>query len=143
MKDSRAPLEDALTAFRKFAANNERPTDFVWISQDRVWIYQPDEMKGDEGAKKFYESAREHDSSIRLLGIYPLGKRYLTCVEKMPSPPHDPNQLYMSLHENPRYQIIVVTNWLLWLTINLIPSYSRRNRHLREGLSLHRTMRTA
>ena len=150
MTDSRTPFGEALKAFRKFAADNDRPTDFLWISQDRVrvvgcrvWIFRPDEIRGDESAEHFYESARAGDSSIKLLGICSLRGRYLACVERMPVPPHDPYQLYMSLHENPRYRIKVVTSRVLWSLLSLMPSSSTRNRNIREGLSLHRTIKTA
>lgn len=150
MKDSRTPFDEALRAFRKFAGDNKRPTEFIWISQDRVcvvgcrvWIFRPNEIQGDEGAGRFYESVRTGGSSIKLLGICSLGDRYLASVERMPSPPHDPYQLYMSLHENPRYRIRIVTNRVVWILLRLIPSGSRRNQNIGEGLSLHRTMKTA
>ena len=150
MKDSRTPFDKALKAFRKFAGDNERPTEFIWISQDRVcvvgclvWIFRPNEIQRDEGAGRFYESARAGDSSIKLLGICSLGDRYLACVERMPSPPHHPYQLYMSFHENPRYRIRIVASRILWILLRLIPSVSKGNQNVGEGLSLHRTMKTA
>ena len=149
MEDTRSHFKDALKAFRKFASDNDRPTDFLWISQDRVrvvgcriWIFRPDEIQGDERAENFYEVARSGESSIKLLGICSLEDRYLTCVERMPAPPHTPYQLYMSLHEKPSYPIVVVTNRLLWNLLSLIPSFSKKNGCIRDGLSLRRTMKT-
>ena len=150
MEDTRTPFEDALQTFREFVADNDKPTDFLWISRNRVrvvggkvWIFRPDQIQGDKRAEDFYESARAGDSSIKLLGIGSLGDRYLTCVERMPAPPHDPYQLYMSLHEKPRYQIIAVTSRIQWNILTLIPSISKRSRFIRDGLSLHRTIKTA
>ncbi len=150
MTDTRTPFDEALKAFRKFAGDNDKPIDFIWISQDRVcvvgcrvWIFRPNEIQGDEGAGRFYESARAGDSSIKLLGIRSLGDRYIACVERMPSPPHDPYQLYMSLYENTQYRFQVVTSHFLWFILRLMPSVSKRNRYIREGLSLHRIMKTA
>ena len=150
MKDSRTPFYEALEAFRRFAGDNDRPTDFIWISQDRVcvvgcrvWIFRPNEIQGDKGAASFYESSRAGDCSLKLLGICALGDGYLACVERMPSPPHDPYHLYMSLHENPPYRIRIVASRILWILIRLVPNVSRRNQNIREGLSLYRTMKTA
>ena len=83
MEDARTPFEDAVASFRKFASNEGKPTDFLWISQDRVrvvggrlWIFRPEELVGDEYAERFYESVRTGDCSIKLLGINVVGSSF-------------------------------------------------------------------
>jgi len=150
MEDARIPFEEAVTTFRKFASEEGRPTNFLWISQDRVrvvgrrlWIFRPDELADDRRAEWFYESIRAGDASIKLLGIDVLGDRYVTCVEEMPSPPHHPKQLYMSLHENPRFSICAVSSRLFWSLLRMLPSYSRRDSLIREAIALRRTIQEA
>ena len=150
MDDARIPFKEAVTSFRKFAENEGRPTDILWISQDRVrvfgrrvWIFRPGQLTGDRNAERFYESLREGDSSIKLLGIEPLEDRYVACVEEMPAPPHHPNQLYMSLHEKPRFSIYAVSSRLFWFLLCRLPSTSRRDSLIRESIALHRTMKNA
>jgi len=148
MDDARIPFEEAVTSFRKFVAKEGRPIDFLWISQDRVrvfgrrlWIFRPSELTGDRDAERFYESLRNGDSSIKLLGIEQLEDRYVACIEEMTSPPHHPKQLYMSLHEKPRFSICGVSSRLFWSLLCILPSPSRRDSLIRESISQHRTMK--
>ena len=150
MEDTRTPFEEAVTSFRKFASDEGRPTNFLWISQDRVrvvgrrlWIFRPDELVDDLRAERFYESVRAGDASIKLQGIDVLDDRYVTCVEEMPSPPHHPKQLYMSLHEKPRFSICGVSNRLFWFLLRVLPSCSRRDSLIREAIALRRTIQEA
>ena len=150
MKDTRTPFQEAVNLFRKFAADNGKSLNFLWISQDRVcvvggrvWIFRPDEVQGDVHAERFYESIRSGDSSIKLMGILTLGNRYVTCVEEMPSPPHDPNQLYMSLFEYTMLQFSIVTSRPLWSLLHLMPSVFKRDRYIIEAISLDRTIKKA
>jgi len=128
-EDMREPFDDAIAAFRKFAADQGRPSNLVWISQDRVrvkmrsvWIFRPNELTDDGHARCFYEAARESDSSLKIFGIGELEGLCVACVEEMPSPPHHPKQLYMSLAERPRYTIRPVTNRLIWAALGAFPT---------------------
>jgi len=150
MEDTRTPFQEAVNLFRKFAADNGKSLNFLWISQDRVcvvggrvWIFRPDEVQGDVHAERFYESVRTGDSSIKLMGIFTLGNRYVTCVEEMPAPPHYPKQLYMSLFEDPRFQASIVTSRPLWGLLHMIPSVFKRDHYIIEAISLDRTIKSA
>jgi len=148
MKDYRIPFDEAVAAFREFAVKEGKSTNFLWVCQDRVcirfgrvWIYRPDELQGDESAKVFYETACKGDSSLSLLGICSLGERYVTCIERMPSPPHDGYRLYMSLMKWPGYSMFPVRSRIFWSVLRHLPSVSKVNSVLWERLSLHRTMK--
>lgn len=147
MKDARPPFEDAIRSFRKFASDNGKPTDFLWISQDcvrvvlgRVWIFCPDDLVGDRYAERFYESTRSGESSIKLIGIKEMGSRYIVGVEKMPAPPHHPMQFYVSLHKSTNFRVRYVTNRLVWTLLHCFPSFSRRDRRIRDQISLNRSI---
>lgn len=144
------PFKDALAAFKTFTANEGKPTSFLWITQDRVrvacrriWIFRPNELSGNELAERFYESVRSSNSSIKLLGIDTFRDRYITCIEEMPSPPHHPNQLYMSLFKSNPFRICSTSNRFLWILLNTMHSRSRRDRLICESISLNRTIKNA
>ena len=148
-EDMREPFVDAVAAFRKFAADQGRPTDMVWITQDRVrvkmgsvWIFRPNKLTDDHHARCFYEAARESDSSLKLFGIGELNAHCVAGVEEMPSPPHHPKQLYMSLHERPRYTIRPVTNRMIWAALGIFPT-SKRDKLICEAIALDNTTPTA
>jgi hypothetical protein len=148
-EDMREPFVNAVTAFRKFATDQGRPTDLVWISQDRVrvkmgsvWIFRPSELTDDDHAKSFYEAARETDSSLKLYGIGELDGLYVAGVEEMPAPLHHPKQFYMSLHERPRYAIRPVTSRMIWAALGVCPT-SKRDELIREAIALEHTTPTA
>jgi len=146
MKDLRTPFEETLQSFRSFVEENDKPTNFLWLSQDRVcvifsriWIYRPDEIKGNDKVKDFYESVRSTDSSIKMLGLTSIGDRYITVLEKMPSPLHYPKRLYMSM--NPHYRIHYIRSLCLWRILRSLPLISKRNNEIIESISLQRTMK--
>jgi hypothetical protein len=150
MEDARIPFEEALKSFRKFAASEGRPTNFWWITQDRVrvfgrrvWLFRPEQQADDRCAERFYESVRMGYSSIKILGIDVLEDHYVTCVEEMPSPPHHPRQLYMSLHEQPRFSVRRLSSRLFWFLLCMLPSFSRRDNLIRESIALSRTIKEA
>jgi hypothetical protein len=148
-EDMREPFVDAVAAFKEFANDQGRPTDLVWISQDRVrvkmgsvWIFRPKELTDDDHARCFYEAARESDSSLKLYGIGELDGLYVAGVEEMPSPLHDPKRFYMSLHERPRYVLRSVSSRMIWAVLGLFPT-SKRDDLVREAIALDHTTPTA
>ena len=148
-EDLRVPFVDAVAAFKKFAADQGRPTDLVWISQDRVrvkmgsvWIFRPKELTDDNHARRFYEAARESDSSLKLYGIDELDGLYVVGVEEMSSPLHDPNQFYMSLHGRPQYVLRSVTSRMIWSALGVFPA-SKRDKLISEAIALNHTTPTA
>lgn len=148
-EDMREPFADAVAAFRKFATDQGRPTELVWISQDRVrvkmgsvWIFRPNELTDDDHARCFYEAARESDSSLKLYGIGELDGFSVTGVEEMPSPLHHPKHFYMSLHERPLYSLRSVTSRLIWAALGVFPT-SKRDDLIREAIALDHTTPTA
>lgn len=148
-EDKRTPFLDAVAAFKNFAADHGKPRDLVWISQDRVrvklgsvWIFRPIDLTDDGHARRFYESARESDSSIKLYGIGELDGYCVAGVEEMPSPPHHPKQLYMSLHGQPRFALRSVTNRIIWAALGVCPT-SKRDEFIRELIELDHTTQTA
>lgn len=148
-KDMREPFVDAVAAFRKFTGDQGRPTDLLWISQDRVrvkmgsiWIFRPDDLTNDDHAKCFYEAALESDSSLKIYGIGELDGLYVAGVEEMPSPLHHPLQFYMSLPVMPGYALRSVTSRMIWAVLGVFPT-SKRDEMICEAIALDHTTPTA
>ena len=108
-----------------------------------MWLFRPEEQADDRCAERFYQSVRMGDSSIKLLDIDALEDRYVTCVEEMPSPLHDPRQLYMSLHVQPRFSVRRLSSRRFWFLLCVLPSFSRRDNLIRESIALSRTIKEA
>ena len=148
-EDLRVPFDDAVAAFRKFAIDQGRSTDLLWISQDRVrvkmgaiWIFHPNDLTNDDHARCFYEAARESDSSLKIYGIGELDGLNVAGVEEMPSPLHDPKQFYMSLHERPQYALRSVTSRMIWAALGVFPT-SKRDELICEAIAIGHTTPTA